>query len=252
LSLSNSNRATGSGPDSSPVWREEYAQGLKEAIKFFWKTREDQRRHTKIADTGSRSEVTGGKQMNGFADLMRKITLDAGVPSENIYTKENELPGYFRPTKEWDFVVISSKHLRACIEFKSQVGSFGNNFNNRVEESLGNSVDILTAYRENVFGTQQAPWLGYLMLAESSTDSTRKVKVYEPHFKVLPEFQETSYLERYKILCEKLMRERHYSYASLIWTKATDTEASYGYIDESLSFERFVNAYVGYLMGTRR
>lgn len=233
-----------------PAWRDEYGEGLKDAISFFWSTRTDQKRRQKVADAGSRGAVTGGKQMNGFADLMRKITLDMGGPSENIYTDTNEIPGYFRPTKQWDFVVLSSSnHLTACIEFKSQVGSFGNNFNNRVEEALGSSVDLHTAYRENAFGTQEAPWLGYLMLAEQSDGSTRKIEVFEPHFKVLREFQNTSYLDRYRILCDKLMKERHYTSASLIWTKCTEGKVSYGYIDEELNFQRFVRSYIGYLLG---
>jgi len=238
---------------NSPVWRNEYEQGLKEAISFFWSTRSDQKRRQiskKVADTGSRSAVTGGRQMNSFADLMLKITVDAGVPRENIYTDANEIPGYFRPTKRWDFVVISSSnHLIACIEFKSQVGSFGNNFNNRVEEALGSSVDLHTVYRENAFGAQEAPWLGYLMLAERTEGSTQKVKVFEPHFKVLKEFQETSYLDRYRILCDKLIKERHYTSASLIWTEAGDGQVSYGYVDEELTFQRFVSSYIGYLLG---
>jgi hypothetical protein len=46
------------------------------------------------------------------------------------------LPGYFRPTKLWDVLVIHDKRLLAAIELKSQVGpSFGNNFNNRTEEA---------------------------------------------------------------------------------------------------------------------
>ncbi len=233
-----------------PVWKDEYGNGLKDAISFFWSTRTDQKRRQRVADTSSRSAVEGGKQMDGFADLMRKITLDMGVPPRNIFTDTNEIPGYFRPTKKWDFVVISSSnHLTACIEFKSQVGSFGNNFNNRVEEALGSSVDLHTAYRENAFGTQEAPWLGYLMLAEQSEGSTRKIEVSEPHFKVLKEFRNSSYLDRYRILCDKLMKERHYTSASLIWTTFTEGKVSYGYIDEELNFQRFVSSYIGYLVG---
>ena len=49
------------------------------------------------------------------------------------------LPGFFRPTKLWDLLVINQGKLIAAIEFKSQVGpSFGNNANNRCEEALGN------------------------------------------------------------------------------------------------------------------
>jgi len=43
------------------------------------------------------------------------------------------LPGFFRPTKLWDLLVLHEGRLVAALEFKSQVGSFGNNFNNRDE-----------------------------------------------------------------------------------------------------------------------
>ena len=61
--------------------------------------------------------------------------------------KRLQLPGFFRPTKEWDLVVVKNGHLIAAIEAKSQVGpSFGNNFNNRTEEAMGSALDIWTAF----------------------------------------------------------------------------------------------------------
>ena len=68
------------------------------------------------------------------------------------------LPGYYRPEKKWDLLVVSNNQLVTAIEFKSQVGpSFGNNFNNRVEEAVGSATDIWTAYREKRFGTNPRP-----------------------------------------------------------------------------------------------
>ena len=100
---------------------------------------------------------------------------------------------------------------------KAQVGpSFGNNFNNRVEEALGNSSDILTAYREGKFPLSQKPCLGWMMLLEETPRSTAPVRIDEPHFDVFPEFRETSYVDRYRIFCERLMRERLYSAACLL------------------------------------
>ena len=53
------------------------------------------------------------------------------------------LPGYFRPTKLWDLLVINQGRLVAALELKSQIGpSFGNNFNNRTEEALGTAIDF--------------------------------------------------------------------------------------------------------------
>jgi len=50
--------------------------------------------------------------------------------------------GRFRSSKNWDFLVITPrKKLLVAIELKSQVGSYGNNFNNRAEEAIGSAVD---------------------------------------------------------------------------------------------------------------
>jgi hypothetical protein len=243
------------------LWRNEYNDALKEAVEFFWLTRKKQSKEgvaKKTADKGSRIAVVGGKQMDKFSELMFSITTDQGVPASCIFTRNNDLPGYFRPSKRWDFIVLSpSKQLAACIEFKSHVGSFGNNFNNRVEEALGSSVDIFTAYRESIFGNQPPPWLGYLMLVqrkEGKRGSTRPVRTNEPYFKVSDEFRNTSYLERYKVLCTRLMKERHYNSTCLMWTKErveTGMGANYGPVHDTLSFERFASSYIGYLLGRK-
>lgn len=105
---------------------------------------------------------------------------------------------------------------------RAHVGpSFGNNFNNRVEEALGNSTDLLTAYREGKFKPSHKPWLGWLMLLEDTPRSASPVRVDEPHFEVFPEFKETSYAKRYELFCERLMRERLYDGTCLILSDRT-------------------------------
>lgn len=178
---------------------------------------------------------------------MVKVAKEVGVPDGNIYTKGNILPVFFRPSKNWDLVIISqSKQLIAAIEFKSQVGSIGNNFNNRTEEALGNAVDLWTAFRENGFPQTTPPWIGYLILVEKSSNSTNVVKVREPHYPVRREFIETNYLDRYKLLCQKLMLEKYYNATSVIW--ATKNK-EYGNVDEDLSIDTFLDSYIGFLYG---
>lgn len=116
----------------------QYNNHLKKAINTFWNTRNKQTQSGKTADQGSRSAVTGGKQLDGFVELISKVAQDIGIPRDCICLKGNKIPGFFRPTKDWDILIISPKQkLIAALEFKSQVGSFGNNFNNRTEEALG-------------------------------------------------------------------------------------------------------------------
>lgn len=229
---------------------QKYKQQVDLAIKTFWNVRNVQKTNqesTKVSDTGNRSAVTGGKQLDGFLDLFCSVAIDIGIPQDCIYLKSNHIPGYFRPTKDWDLLIISpTKKLISVIELKSQVGSFGNNFNNRTEESIGSAVDLWTAYRENAFPNQSAPWLGYLMLVENTEKSIRPVRVSEPHFKVLSEFLESSYIDRYKILCKKLMFERHYNQCCLLWSKK---DATYGNVSSEISMESFLHSYIGHLVG---
>lgn len=79
-----------------------------------------------------------------------------------------------------------NNQLLAAIEFKSQVGSFGNNYNNRTEEAIGSAADIWAAYREGAFRPSVRPWLGYLMLLEDAPQSVAPIKSREPHFQVFP------------------------------------------------------------------
>jgi hypothetical protein len=72
--------------------------------------------------------------------------------------------------------VIHKGELIAAIELKSQVGSFGSNFNNRTEEAIGTAHDFWTAYREETFGKQPRPFVGWLMLVEDALESRCAVR----------------------------------------------------------------------------
>jgi len=223
-------------------------KGLSKAVVHFWKTRKRQEKRQGIKtgkkDQGSRSAVTGGAQLDGFIKLVREILEEAGIKSADIHTQKTILPGYFRPTKEWDLVVFVDGNLLATIEFKSHIGpSFGNNFNNRIEESLGNALDFRIAYREGVFKPSASPWLGYLILVEDAEGSKRPVRVDEPHFRIIKSFENTSYVERYKLFCQKLVRERLYDASCLIISEEKEG-ARGGYIepDKELNFEYFATS----------
>lgn len=129
---------------------------FKAAIESFWGTK--QKQLTASGDSSNRGAVVGGKQLDAFADLLKTLAIEQGVPEECIYTSQAYLPGYFRSSKDWDFLIIApNKKLIAAVELKSQIGSYGNNFNNRAEESIGSAVDLWTAFRENQFPGQAAP-----------------------------------------------------------------------------------------------
>lgn len=226
---------------------EKYQNLLKNAIQHFWETRYSQAQNKKKIDQGTRSSVTGGKQLDGFIEIFYQIAIDLGVPETCVFKKGNYLPGFFRPSKDWDFLIITPKgKLLTAIELKSQVGSFGNNFNNRTEEALGSAVDLWTAFKENSFPQKIQPWIGYLMIVESTSKSTREVRLMEPYFKIREEFKNTSYLDRYALFCQKLMQERHYNSTSLIWS---NSEMEFGSPEEDISFDSFILSFMGFVQG---
>jgi hypothetical protein len=185
-------------------------ENIANAIKHYWKTRQTQRKKQQKSgniDIGRRGAVTGGTQLNGFINLFTQIILQAGIPPNLIFNnKALELPGFFRPTKKWDLLVVKDEQLLVAIEAKSQVGpSFGNNFNNRTEEAMGSALDLWTAFREGAFKNSNPPFLGYFFMLEDCEASSRQVKVKEPHFNVFPEFIDTSYMKRYELFCRKLV-----------------------------------------------
>lgn len=179
--------------------------------------------------------------MDGFVELIAKLARCAGLPADCVFmNRKVELPGYFRPTKEWDVLGVHKEQLIFAIEAKSHVGSFGNNFNNRTEEAMGSALDLWTAFREGALNKTITPWLGYIMLLEDSPRTNSPVAVREPHFKVLPEFDGASYSRRYELFCRKLVRERHYSAALFLTSRSNAIDSGkYSEPADDLSFDGF-------------
>ena len=213
---------------------------LSDAIRHFWTTREAQTsrqgQRTGALDAGNRRAVTGGKHADGFVRLVGQIVANAGLDRACIHTTNKAartLPGFFRPSKEWDLLVVADEQLVAAIEVKSQVGSLGNNFNNRVEEALGNATDFWQAYSKGMFHMSARPWLGYLFMLESSDEALRPTKPVDlPHFPIDPLFAARSYAQRYEEVCRRLVRERLYDAACFV-TSYSDTGALGQYTEPS-------------------
>ncbi|HUU09805.1 MAG TPA: PaeR7I family type II restriction endonuclease [Phycisphaerae bacterium] len=226
---------------------------MPEGVKHFWKARTraaEGQKERGVADQGSRSGVTAGKNLDGFIVMVRKIIVDNGIAKADVYCDgraDVTIPGFYRPTKNWDLVVVSRGQIVAAIEFKSQVGpSFGNNFNNRVEEALGDAADLNTAFREGVFGESAKPFVGYFFVLEKCPKSTTPVKLTSPHFPAMPEFENTSYTARYEILCRKLVQEQIYDAAALVLTdRSAATTGEFGTASELTSPHRFAATLAG-------
>ncbi|MCP5002625.1 MAG: restriction endonuclease [Planctomycetes bacterium] len=225
------------------------------AVAHYWETRLSQlerQQQSGRVDAGLRSAVTGGAQMDGFVELFTRLVVSTGLDINLVHRKRAlELPGFFRPTKEWDLLVVKDGKLIAAIEAKSQVGpSFGNNFNNRTEEAMGCALDLWTAYREGVFHTSQQPFLGYFFMLEDCASSRKPVRVKEPHFSVFPEFKDASYMKRYEIFCRKLVLERHYTASAFITSdRDNGPQGEFATPLDELSVENFAHILVAHVGG---
>ncbi len=210
---------------------------VSDALKQFWTGRIS----TAItSQAGGRGSVIAGNNLNAFANLILAVGVFCGFDESEIIVAskgKQVLPGYFRATKEWDAIIVYKKRLIAAFELKSQVGSFGNNINNRSEEVLGSATDFWTTHREKGFdlsvsdsmggklceySDSKPPFLGFLMLLEECPKSTSRVNVKEPHFRVFPEFVGASYAKRYEILLERLVSEKLYSSSCLLLSSRED------------------------------
>ena len=232
-----------------------------EAINHWWKSKREAQARTAARDAakaagkkskqqgGTRDANTHGKTMDEFAETLRRFLIDWGVKSEHIFsgghltTAPAILPSYFRPSKNWDLIVLGNSRfhpapddagdpvLYAAVEFKSQDKSIGNNQNNRLEESIGNAHDFWVTYAHSGFARQQPrPWLGYLFVGKherASDDETVEVK--QPHFLVTPPFRRSgsdetrcfdgpSYFERYQIFMRQIVGARLYDAGAFIVT----------------------------------
>jgi hypothetical protein len=230
----------------------DYETKAREAVMAFWGNREKARQkqiEAGKADQGERASVTAGNNMDGFIALVIDLVKANGLGHAAIHQKRAvlTLPGYFRPTKLWDLLVMNEGRLVAAIELKSQVGSFGNNFNNRTEEAIGTAHDLWTAYREGAFGKHPRPFVGWLMMVEDAPGSRTPVRDASPHFPVFPEFQGASYLKRYDILCQKLVQEQLYTTAAVLASPREAAQSGeYAELSEMTALKTFVTSFAGH------
>ena len=232
----------------------DYERKAHEAVQAFWGNRVKARQkqiESGNVDQGERAGVTAGKNMDGFVALVMDIVRANGLDRAAIHRARRvvTLPGYFRPTKLWDLLVINNGRLIAALEFKSQVGpSFGNNFNNRTEEAIGTAHDLWIAYREGAFGEQSRPFVGWMMLLEDAPKSRTPVRDGSPHFPVFPEFEGASYADRYNILCRKLVQEQLYTAASVIISPRDAVDSGkYSELSRMTGLQTFVTELAGHI-----
>jgi Restriction endonuclease XhoI len=189
---------------------------LRKAVANYWKVKAGQLAAAQAAGStaeGTSKAVRGGGHFAPIAALIAQFFLEADYPVGSIGTTKpsTTLPGYFRPTKDWDLVVIHRGVLVAAVELKALGGpSFGNNYNNRLEEALGNSIDLTRANLEQLVGPEP-PWLGYFFVMEDHPRSKRPGgRPSGKQFISGSEWTGRSYQDRFVLTGERMLDEKMY------------------------------------------
>jgi hypothetical protein len=224
----------------------EETSAIESALRSFWGTREEQaerQRQSGFLDAGTRGAVTGGAHLNAVAELVMDLARDALPDGATIHTGNDRttIPGYFRPAKKWDIVIRQGSKILGVVELKSQVGSFGNNFNNRSEEVLGNATDLQAARRHGLLGTGD-PFVGYVFIIQETAASTGRSRIgVNDAVGVDAAFHGASYVDRVAMLCDRIVAEGLYSAA---WAVATSAPPDYSWYEPNpaqAGFARFAS-----------
>ena len=230
-----------------------YEDRLRQAVRFFWKGRQDAAKK-KIAagklDQGNRGAVTGGKNLDAFRDMIIDLVHHHGPKGCEVHRGKTMvvLPGFFRPTKQWDLLIVHDNRLLAAFELKSLCGpSFGNNANNRCEEAIGSGYDFRKAQSEGLFGPGAAPFLGYMLLVEDDIRSQKSVKADSPHFPTDKIFHSSSYQQRMRILCERLVEQQLYTCASLLVAPNSTKSGDSSDLSKLTAFRFLLSRFAGHL-----
>jgi len=195
----------------------DYSPDFAHAMNEFWRVKGSQQTRADQAGTSAGSNsggVRGGKHMQPFEDLVRKVVADSGIVCDPAPPVSCVVPGYYRESKAWDVVLQHEGHVLAIIEAKSQTArSLGNNVNNRVEEAIGQAADIWKSYEHELLGTGIRPWVGYLMVLEQTPEVTRPVRSpaarsIPPGMKLDDAFSSQGRAARYAKAFKRLDQER--------------------------------------------
>ncbi len=190
----------------------------------------------------------GGRHLDPFIATLVELARGAGFDEDEVRVGTGiEVPGFYRPTKRWDLVVVRANRLCAAVEFKSMSGAYGKNLNNRSEEALGSATDVWAAFNEGTLGNR-SPWLGYLFLICDEDESNAPVAVARGDLATDPVFEGNSYIDRYGILCERMVRKRVYSAASFLAAPRGD-KGDFREPRPGLGFGDFARSFYGHLLG---
>ena len=237
-----------------PIVLPPFQDRLSKAVAHYWRALEDQTRKQKVGmDHGRRSAVTGGKQMDGFCELVDWVLRENGLGEANVYARSTgESPGFFPPTKEWDMLVVHEGRTVAAVEVTSQrVPPLASDTNTRIEETIGMAADVWTAYGKGAYSPpRKRPWLGWVMLFADRTVAQRPGLKGQPPVEAFPDFSMGSYGRRYEQILHKFTHERLFDSAALLASPGkAGTQGAFVEPAEDLCMKWFLASLAGYVAG---
>jgi hypothetical protein len=230
-----------------------FEQRLRQAVRAFWASRSSasaKQLASGRADQGNRGAVTSGKTLDSFRNMIIDVVKRHGPKGVEIHRDKSMvvLPGFFRPTKQWDLLVVHEGRLLAALELKSLCGpSFGNNANNRCEEALGSAYDFRKAQSEGLFGAGASPFLGYFILIEDDAGSREAVNARSPHFPTDPGFMGASYQRRMHLMCERMVQQQLYASAAVLCAPKSTTSGDFTNLSARTSFRQLLTRLASHL-----
>lgn len=202
------------------------------------------------ADQGNRGMVTSGKTMDSFRNMIIDVVKRCGPKGAVVHCDKSlvVLPGFFRPSKQWDVLVVHNGRLLVAVELKSLCGpSFGNNANNRCEEALGSAYDFRKAQSEGLFGAGATPFLGYIILVEDADGSREPVAARSPHFATDPCFKAASYQRRMHVMCDRMMQQQLYACAAVLTAPNDPRTGDHANLSPHTSFRNLLTRLAAHL-----
>jgi Restriction endonuclease XhoI len=173
--------------------------------------------------TGRATETQSAKHDKAFLKLIADELTSLGWPAHialSFSDKEAVVSGHFRVAKSWDIVCRDTENIpRICVEFKSQVDSYGNNENNRYEEALGSGLDVRAKH-----GSETVLGFVFVVCDEPATRSITRARLPD----LDPAFANSSHIDRRRVFSERIVEymlngESLYDAAALLLVRRDGT-----------------------------
>lgn len=207
-----------------------------------------------LNNTSSTSDV----HLDGLMDAMIDDLVEGGInrssikkkptrPNPNDRQPDTTVPGWFRPTKNWDIAIYHGDELMGLIELKTLTKSVAKNVNNRIEESIGSPFDLSNAVLEGLLGhLVRRPVMGYVMVIPCNQE-TEKIKHYNEsdnrasRFLVDEEYEGASIASIFAVSSRRLLQKGIYD---AVWIVMQSDGGEVTEPDDQLTYSRFIKTFI--------